>query len=57
MRTIGITLLLAALPAAAGEKIQWYATLDQARAEAKRLNRPIFLLAAAPHCRNVSGMW
>lgn len=41
----------------AGERIVWFGTLDSARAEAKRTNRPILLLAAAPHCHNVSGVW
>ena len=37
--------------------IQWYASWAQAQAEAKRTQRPILLTSAAPHCRNVSGMW
>ncbi|HYE97490.1 MAG TPA: hypothetical protein VEJ18_01210 [Planctomycetota bacterium] len=40
-----------------GDKIAWYGTLEQARAEARRLNRPILLVSAAPHCHNVSGIW
>ena len=42
---------------ASGERIAWYGTLAQAREEAKRTGRPIMLLAAAPHCHNVSGIW
>lgn len=38
-------------------KIAWWPTLEQARAEASRTGKPIFLLSAAPHCRNISGMW
>ena len=37
--------------------IQWFATLDSARAEAKRTGRPILLVSAAPHCSGVSGIW
>ena len=45
----------AVTPSQAG--IQWFATWEQAKAEAKRTQRPILLTSAAPHCRNVSGMW
>ncbi len=37
--------------------IQWFATWAQAKAEAKRTQRPILFTSAAPHCRNISGMW
>ena len=37
--------------------IQWFATLDSARAEAERTGRPILLVSAAPHCSGVSGIW
>ena len=37
--------------------IQWFATWEQAKAEAARTKRPILFTSAAPHCRNVSGMW
>ena len=37
--------------------IQWFATLDSARAEARRTGRPILLVSAAPHCSGVSGIW
>ncbi len=37
--------------------VQWFASWEQAQAEAKRTQRPILLTSAAPHCRNVSGMW
>ena len=50
-------LSLAAVVAAADDKIAWYGTWDLAKAEAKRLNRPILLVSAAPHCRNISGVW
>lgn len=54
-------------PAAADDKpetkasprggIQWFATWVQAEAEAKRTQRPILLVSAAPHCKNISGEW
>jgi hypothetical protein len=37
--------------------IQWFATLQSARAEAARTGRPILLVSAAPHCAGVSGIW
>lgn len=37
--------------------IQWFATLESAQAEAKRTDRPILLVSAAPHCAGVSGIW
>jgi Spy/CpxP family protein refolding chaperone len=37
--------------------IQWFATLESARAEARRTGRPILLVSAAPHCSGVSGIW
>ena len=39
------------------EKLAWYGTLDSALAEAKRTERPIFLVAARPECRGVPGKW
>lgn len=38
-------------------KVIWYGTLKGGLAEAKRSNRPIMLLSAAPHCHAVSGVW
>ncbi|MDC3379458.1 thioredoxin family protein [Planctomycetota bacterium] len=37
--------------------IAWRATWDDALAAAQRTQRPILLVAAAPHCHNISGMW
>ena len=50
-------LSLTLVASAADQKIAWYGTWDLAKAEAKRLNRPILLISAAPHCHNVSGLW
>jgi len=38
-------------------KIAWFGTWQGAITEAKRSGRPIFLVAAAPHCHYVSGIW
>jgi hypothetical protein len=37
--------------------IAWFATLEAGRAEAKRTDKPILFLSAAPHCGGVSGLW
>lgn len=64
--TLAASLFLSAVPASAGDTkaeaatkpgIQWFATWEQAKAEAERTGRPILFTSAAPHCRNVSGMW
>ena len=39
------------------EKIAWHGTWAAALAEARRTGRPILLIAAAPHCHNISGVW
>jgi len=37
--------------------IQWFATLESARAEAMRTNRPILMISGTPHCSGISGIW
>jgi hypothetical protein len=37
--------------------IQWFATWESGLREARRTNRPILLVSAAPHCAGVSGIW
>ena len=37
--------------------IAWYGTWETGLREAKRLQRPILLVSAAPQCNHVSGMW
>ena len=56
---LGAWLLGATTVANADEKpkVIWYGTLQGGLAEAKRSNRPILLLSAAPHCQSVSGVW
>ena len=43
--------------AAATAAIQWFGTWEQGKREAARTGRPILLLAAAPQCHGVSGLW
>ena len=38
-------------------RIQWFGTLEQGLAEAKRTNRPLLMTAAAPACGGIAGMW
>ena len=40
-----------------GERMAWFGTLEKGLAEARRTNRPILFVAAAPHCHSVSGIW
>lgn len=42
-------------PAAPG--IAWFGVWSDALAEAQRTNRPILLMAAAPSCQGVPGVW
>ena len=42
---------------AKGDRIAWYGTWEAGLAEAKRTNRAILLVSAAPHCHNVPGIW
>lgn len=42
---------------AAPARIQWFGTLEQGLAEAKRTNRPILMTAAAPSCGGIAGEW
>lgn len=37
--------------------IPWFATWESGLREAQRAGRPILLVAAAPHCAGVSGIW
>lgn len=37
--------------------IQWFATLESGRREARRTGRPILLVSAAPSCAGVPGVW
>jgi hypothetical protein len=46
---------VAAVRSSAG--IQWFATWETGLREARRTGQPILLIAAAPHCGGVSGMW
>lgn len=37
--------------------IVWFGDLVAGLNEAKRTNRPVMLMSAAPHCHNISGIW
>lgn len=37
--------------------IQWYGTWAGGLAAARKGRRPILLVAAAPHCKHVPGVW
>lgn len=37
--------------------IQWFATLERGLVEARRTNKPVLFLSAAPHCGGISGIW
>lgn len=41
----------------AEEEIQWFGSWKEGAAVARATNRPILLVSAAPHCRNISGIW
>lgn len=40
-----------------GERIAWFGTWEGGLQEARRTQRPILLVSAAPHCHGVSGIW
>ena len=40
-----------------GERIAWFGTWEGAKAEARRTNRPLLLVSAAPQCHDVPGVW
>jgi Spy/CpxP family protein refolding chaperone len=42
---------------AMAEGIQWFAILEDAKAEARRLNKPILLTNGTPHCAGIPGIW
>lgn len=59
---VGIVVALLALAGTAEAQeapqgIAWYGTWKQGAAAARTQDRPILLVAAAPHCHNISGMW
>jgi hypothetical protein len=54
---LGLAASTSALAAEKTPKIAWWPTMAQARTEASRTGKPIFLVAATPHCNHISGMW
>lgn len=62
MRVLSLLLIASsATVASAGDlsrpAIAWYGAWQQGLAEAQRSNRPILLVAGAPHCHGISGLW
>lgn len=43
--------------ASSEEGIAWIPTINQGLTEARRLNKPVMLISAAPACAGVSGIW
>lgn len=43
--------------AGASRGIPWFATWASGQRESQRTGRPILLVAGAPHCAGVSGVW
>jgi hypothetical protein len=39
------------------ERVAWFGAWDAGLSEARRTGRPILLVAAAPHCHQVPGIW
>lgn len=44
-------------PVSPDVNIQWFATLESAKKEAARTNRPILVISGTPHCSGISGIW
>lgn len=60
MRTLCMIMTLTACAAAqvaSSERIAWFGTWKEGLAAATASARPILLIAAAPQCHNVPGMW
>jgi len=52
-----LILLLLATPLAAQERINWFGTWEAGLQQARQTGRPILLVAAAPQCHGVSGVF
>jgi hypothetical protein len=55
MRNLLFVLFLSCIARADG--IAWFSTWKSGLAEARQSGKPILLVAAAPHCHNISGIW
>ena len=56
--TITILALLLSLSALGQDaKIAWHGTWKDGLAAAKAARRPILLVSAAPHCKQIPGIW
>ena len=50
-------LLLPCSAMASTEGIGWIPTWEQGVAEARRANKPMLVVSAAPQCHNTPGVW
>jgi hypothetical protein len=57
MRALALLTLCLTTPALAQERIAWLETWRDGLAAAQATNRPILLVAAAPQCHDISGLW
>ncbi len=54
---LALTLIMSQSSWAASDGIGWIPTWDQAISEARQTNKPILLIAGAPQCGGVPGVW
>lgn len=52
-----VTLLLSLSALGQDAKIAWHGTWQDGLAAAKAAKRPILLVSAAPHCKQIPGIW
>lgn len=52
-----VTLLLSLSALGQDAKIAWHGTWKDGLAAAKAARRPILLVSAAPHCKQIPGIW
>lgn len=57
MRFLFSFFVLLTLTAVADDRIAWYTSWEQGARVARESGRPIFLMAAAPQCHGISGVW
>ena len=52
-----VTLLLSLSAVGQDARIAWHGTWKDGLAAAKAARRPILLVSAAPHCKQIPGIW
>ena len=57
LATLGIASTQEPMVSARDGGIVWFGDLVTGLNEAKRTNRPVMLMSAAPHSHNISGIW